>query len=285
MQEQSDQVYVDLLEEDKPISGQKFVCVSFVSPEKILKQKELYKFEKFTSTWDFVKSMDQFQSFLNFVSYKYNIPSDTLGEEYKEFIKDEGHKMKVNSTIEDDYKNFIDVKCDELEKQFNTEHKFQTSTRGVKIRGVYSTQEEAEMRCKSLREVDANHDVYVGPVGLWMPWEPDAYKTGRVEYLETELNQLMHEKAKNEDSAKVEFDKRVKEAKENAIEENIKLAEKSGNTLTQTIKEDGTLLNVREVNYDEIPDESVVMDPKASTDARRQLFENHNVDTSMVTHQ
>ena len=119
MQEQTDQVYVDLLEEDKPISGQKFVCVSFVSPEKILKQKELYKFEKFTSTWDFVKSMDQFQSFLNFVSYKYNIPSDTLGEEYKEFIKDEGHKMKVNSTIEDDYKNFIDVKCDELEKQFN----------------------------------------------------------------------------------------------------------------------------------------------------------------------
>ena len=32
--------YVDLLEEDKPIAGQKFVCVSFVSPEKILKKKE-----------------------------------------------------------------------------------------------------------------------------------------------------------------------------------------------------------------------------------------------------
>jgi len=27
--------YVDLLEEDKPIAGQKFVCISFVSPEKI----------------------------------------------------------------------------------------------------------------------------------------------------------------------------------------------------------------------------------------------------------
>ena len=26
-------MYVDLLDEDKPISGQKFVCVSFVSPE------------------------------------------------------------------------------------------------------------------------------------------------------------------------------------------------------------------------------------------------------------
>ena len=31
--------YVDLLDEDKPISGQKFVCVSFVSPENILKPK------------------------------------------------------------------------------------------------------------------------------------------------------------------------------------------------------------------------------------------------------
>ena len=31
--------YVDLLDEDKPISGQKFACISFVSPENILKQK------------------------------------------------------------------------------------------------------------------------------------------------------------------------------------------------------------------------------------------------------
>ena len=34
--------YVDLLEEDKPIAGQKFTCVSFVSPEKILKKKEIF---------------------------------------------------------------------------------------------------------------------------------------------------------------------------------------------------------------------------------------------------
>ena len=34
--------YIDLLEEDKPISSQKFVCVSFCSPEKIIKQKEMF---------------------------------------------------------------------------------------------------------------------------------------------------------------------------------------------------------------------------------------------------
>ena len=57
------------------------------------------------------------------------------------------------------------------------------SYRGIKIVVYYSSQEEAEMRCKMLRELDPNHDVYVGPIGMWMPWEPEAYKTGRVEEL------------------------------------------------------------------------------------------------------
>ena len=35
---QANPKYIDLLDEDRPISGQKFVCVSFVSPENILKQ-------------------------------------------------------------------------------------------------------------------------------------------------------------------------------------------------------------------------------------------------------
>ena len=44
---------------------------------------------------------------------------------------------------------------------------------------------------------------------MWMPFHPEAYKTGRVEYLESELNQLMNEKHKSEKHAKDEFDKRV----------------------------------------------------------------------------
>ena len=40
----TDEDYTDLLDEDKPIAGQKFVCLSFVSPEKILKQKEIFFF-------------------------------------------------------------------------------------------------------------------------------------------------------------------------------------------------------------------------------------------------
>ena len=34
-----DPKYIDLLDEDLPLAGQKFACLSFVSPEKILKQR------------------------------------------------------------------------------------------------------------------------------------------------------------------------------------------------------------------------------------------------------
>ena len=64
--------YVDLLEEDKPISGQKFVCVSFVSPENILKQKNHFFFQEFLKHYEFAKSVQKFTQYLNFLSYKYD---------------------------------------------------------------------------------------------------------------------------------------------------------------------------------------------------------------------
>ena len=49
-----------------------------------------------------------------------------------------------------------------------------------------------------------------------------------------------------------DIEQRVKETKKKAIEENIKLAEKSGNTLTQTIDEEGNLIGVKEtVDFEE----------------------------------
>jgi hypothetical protein len=37
----------DFLEADPPIRGQNFVCLSFISPEKVLKNKETFKVTKF----------------------------------------------------------------------------------------------------------------------------------------------------------------------------------------------------------------------------------------------
>ena len=233
--------YVDLLEEDKPISGQKFVCVSFVSPENILKRKELYLFKEFLKHFDFSKSVQKFTQFLNFISYKHNLNFDKLMADFQEYTKSEKDTFDYNN-ISDEYKNFLDVNEERLENEFNVENNFQTSTRGLKIRGSFSTQEEAELRCKMLREVDPNHNVYVGPVGLWMPWEPEAYKTGKVEYLEEELNQLMKEKNSSEAFAKQQFEERILKKKKEAIEENKKIAKESGNKLTQNIDKDGNLI-------------------------------------------
>jgi hypothetical protein len=243
--------YVDLCDEDAPIAGQKFACMSFISPEKILKKREIFLFDQFVKQWDFTKSMEKYADFLNFLSYKYNLKVDDVIADFNEFVKEEDSKLKSMS-VEDDYKNFIDKNEEKMNEQFQRAHAFQTSVRGIKFRGVYPTQEEAEMRCKKVREIDPNHDIYVGPVGMWIPWDPDAYKTGRVEFMEEELNQLHSEKLKNETKAKEEFDRRVKETKKKAIQENIELAKKSGNVLTQTINEEGELIGVREkINFEE----------------------------------
>lgn len=266
--------YADLLEEDKPIAGQKFVCLSFVSPEHIIKQKENFLFEEFVKQWDYKKSMEKFTQFLNFVSFKYSLSFDKLTADFQEFTKEEGETIRSTSStlISDDYKTFLDNHEEELEQKFGEKHQFQTSTRGIKVRGVFATQGEAELRCKLLREVDPNHDIYVGQVGMWVPFHPEAYKTGRVEYMEETLNQLMSDKKKNEDIAKQEFEKRVREARQKAIEENMKKAEESGNKLTQTINAEGELVGISNVaNFDGLNEDATIDDIKKS------MFEGENV--------
>lgn len=237
--------YIDVLDPDPEMANQKFVCMSFISPEKILKQREQFLFEKFVEQWDFSRSIQKFSDFLNFVSHKYKLKIDDVLGDLKEFV-DEEKQMLKSYNVTDDFKTFLDNMEDKLNDEFNTEHEFQTSVRGVKIRGSFSSQKEAELRAKKLRESDPNHDILVGQVGVWMPWDPDAYKTGRVEFMEEELNQLYTEKIKNEQKAKENFEQRVKDAKRKAIEENVRKARQSGNKLTQTITEDGTLIGVKE---------------------------------------
>jgi hypothetical protein len=96
--------------------------------------------------------------------------------------------------------------------------------------------------------------------------------------MEEELNQLMHEKVKNEASAKMDFDKRLKESKQKAIEENIKNAEKSGNVLTQSIDENGNLIGVNNANTQEFGLRNI--ENVTSEDIANELFEGENIITS-----
>ena len=235
--------YVDVLSEDAPIAGQSFGCFSFLSPENILKQKNHFMFEQFLKTWALKKSMGAFSSFIGFLSHKYTIPMEEITASYEEFVEEEDATLKKIS-IFDQYHQFLSKNEEELEQKFNIQNKFQTSTRGVKNRGNFSTLEEAEMRAKLLREKDPNFDIFVGPVGQWLVWDPNAYKTGDTQYMNDELNQLVHEKDKNQALAKAEFDKRVLDTKRKAIEKNVEAARKSGNKLTQTINDKGELIGI-----------------------------------------
>lgn len=276
--EQYNYTNVDLLDEDKPIAGQKYVCLSFISPEDIIKNREMFLFENFLKQFEIKKTFEKFNQFINYISYKYSIDNDKLNKDVEEFCKEERDKLFV-TTLEDDFKTFCDNNEDKLMEEFNKDNNFQTSTRGIKVRGVFASQEEAELRCKFLREQDSNHDVYVGQVGLWMPFHPEAYKTGRVEYLEKELNELMHEKKKNDDIAKDKFNKRVVQAKQDAIKENIDKAKTHGNKLMQSIDEDGNLVNQDRMD---VPGKNLLFgdgsnDDIATADLRRELFEDENV--------
>jgi len=264
--------YVDLLEVDKPIAGQTYGCFSFITPEKILKQKEMFFFEEFLKKWEFNKSMEKFHQFLNFLSFKYKLNLEDVMKDYEGFVKEERENL-VQSSIEDEYKTFLDREEEELQKKFDIKHNFQTSVRGFKSRGNFGSQEEAELRAKLLREVDPNFDVFVGPVGQWLCWDPEAYKTGRVEYMEEELNQLAHEKHKNESAAKNAFEQRVKETKQKAIEENKKNAEKHGNPLTQTIDDEGNLVGIGATQEKTLGNNETI----SVGDIRSELFDGENV--------
>lgn len=234
--------YVDVLEVDKPLASQAYGCFSFISPEKILKDKQLFMFENFLKQWELSKAINKFENFLSFISYKYKLDSGEIMDEFGDFIKEENDKIHA-AGVEDDFKNFMDANETILENKFNKEHSFQTSVRALKSRGNFASEEEAKERGKFLRKTDPNFDIMVGPVGQWLVWDPEGYKTGGVEYAEEELNQLSHEKIKNETNAKQAFDNRVKESKIQAIQDNEKKAELTNTVLTQTIDKDGNLIN------------------------------------------
>jgi len=264
--------YVDLLDEDKPLAGQKFCCVSFASPDKILLRKNEFMFREFLKQWDMNKSMEKFHSFLNFVSYKYECDFDGIMSDLADFVRDEKSELEA-SDVSGEFKGFLEKHEERLTQEFDSQNAFQTSTRGVKFRGAFSTQQEAELRAKVLRDweqsaMGGSHDIFVGPVGMWMPWDPEPYRTGRVEHLEEELNQLMHEKQKNEEKAKAEFDSRINDAKKKAMIENQRIAKESGNKLTQAMNPEGNLVSVSEL---ENPEEVTV------ADIRKELFESTDV--------
>ena len=115
---------VDLLDEDKPIAEQ---SLSFIIcfPEKILKQKDQFLFEKFVQNYDFAKSMEKFNQFLQFIIFKYNLNSDEITKDFKEFSEEE--KQNLTYDVSDNYKTFLDNHEERFTQVFQEKHRQQIS--------------------------------------------------------------------------------------------------------------------------------------------------------------
>ena len=100
---------------------------------------------------------------------------------------------------------------EDLDKAFDRASGRKTSIRGVKVRGVYDSYEQAERRAKQLQRTDRSFHVFVGQVGYWLPWDPNADNVEDEEYLEDELNNLMKEYKKNEINRDIFYEEQKRE--------------------------------------------------------------------------
>lgn len=113
------------------------------------------------------------------------------------------HEGKITQ-LKNEIKNEKDFKkkCNLYEEMLQLE-----TTLGVKVRGVFETEEKANEHAKYLQETDRYHNVYVGNVGLWLPFN-DESKVDKKVYAEKELNELMKSHMENQKLAQKEMDKR-----------------------------------------------------------------------------
>ena len=198
----SKDVVEDFLEVDQPVPGQNFVCLSFISPEKIIKRREALLVKEFAKS--FLKDLK-----------RENDPSKLDPEKLTpEFVD----TLNVYEKFED----FLYAHEDELTKKYNDENDFQTSIRGLKIRGVYESRREAEVRAKVLQRRDPNFHVFVGQVGYWLPWDPNPDNIGEQEYANEQLNTLMKKYQENRSHRDEIYAAETDDRKKKAREENQK---------------------------------------------------------------
>ena len=213
----------EFLDSDNPIPGQNFACLSFLSPDELIKSKELFMFSRYMNQkyaeWD--KVIDE-------VMEK---SEDKLKNKIQRDIKEKLRlELKYNyDQFKDSFDNFTYKFNDELNKEFNEISDYRTNMRGVKIRGVYETMKEAEIKAKQLQKRDRSFHVFVGSVGQWLPWDPCADRVQNEEYLEDELNNLMKEYKKNEVNKNLFYEEQKREKMQDSIKEKLKAEEERKN--------------------------------------------------------
>jgi hypothetical protein len=82
---------------------------------------------------------------------------------------------------------------------------------GLKIRGCFSSHEEASSYAKRLQREDATFDIYVVDMYKWLLIPPDRDQIENVHYAEEKLEEIMTKYKENQTQAKILFEKRKKD--------------------------------------------------------------------------
>jgi hypothetical protein len=180
-------VYLDM---DQPIRGQRYACISFLSPEDIVLTRELFDCHHFLrDVGNDVANMFQ------------NLEQCVADDKTKNIIKGVQERYAYLSDpleLLAYYKTFKAQHADRLDNEFMDQNGGLTSVRALKIRGVYDTIEEARDRCNDLRDFDKGmFNIYVAQVGCWLPWSPNPDEIADSVYSDNQLNLLMQRYREN----------------------------------------------------------------------------------------
>jgi hypothetical protein len=219
---------VDYLDEDKPIRGQNFVLVSFISPEDVIVNKEAYIFSKFIE-----KFSGDMKTLLESLKEKYPEQKDMVNT-----IVENNNFLFNHVEMNEQFNFFKSVNSEDLEKKYHIDNNFITSIRGIKVRGTFDTIEEAKNRCEFLKKIDNKFNIYIAQVGCWCPWSPNPECLENQEYAETQLNTLMKEYKKNMDNRDVVFENRKQTITSNAAPVGTTINEEVDNVELSELKEE-----------------------------------------------
>jgi hypothetical protein len=225
----------DFLTEDPEISSQKVVLISFLSPEKILANKDLFFFQNFLKEYELQWKTSKLEAWmaeqLQAVNTKLeniagnlsklsptvdlsgcSVVADSVADvrnsllRVDKFVEDFQQHCRKNlreisqGTVKQEYEDFLFKNSTALEEEFFKQNEFRTTIRGIKVRGVFASEAEAAVRAKKLQRSDPNFNIYMGSMGKWMAWEPEPSKVGEQEYANEQLNTLMKKYRENEDA-------------------------------------------------------------------------------------
>jgi hypothetical protein len=195
---------VDYLDEDPEVPTQKYCIVSFLSPEKIVKQKQEFMFEEFVKFMDYDWKVKGLEHFMSFLAKKYSLKVEELIADATEFGKVREKEIR-ETDVPEQWQVFLLKHEKDLQERFDNRVEFRTNVRGVKVRRSFATVEEAQVMAKVFQRKYPKDNLFIGKVGAWLPWDPSEHLMPEVEYAEKELNELMRRYKENESNKEMFF--------------------------------------------------------------------------------